>query len=209
MARLGRGLEGGEAAPLPILSAFLEEPGAGYLEAAAAAAGSVSFAGRVEHDEVAELIPLAEALVMPSTFPEAFGMVAVEAAACGVLPVSAAHSGMAEVSRQLAPALPAEVAPLVSFPVAEGAVEGIAGRLNAWLGLDEPTRAAGPRGAGADDPRAVELGGGRTGGDRGVRRPPRRASRAVRIACAISHARRVASRRRINRITLARWAACR
>ena len=77
---------------------------------------------------------------MPSTFPEAFGMVAVEAAACGVLPVSAAHSGMAEVSRQLAPALPAEVAPLISFPVGEGAVEGIAGRLNAWLGLDEATR---------------------------------------------------------------------
>ena len=38
---------------------------------------------------------------MPSTFPEAFGMVAVEAAACGALPVSAGHSGMLEVSRQL------------------------------------------------------------------------------------------------------------
>jgi glycosyltransferase involved in cell wall biosynthesis len=140
VARLGRGLEGGEEAPLPILSAFLEDVGPGYLEAAADAAGSVSFAGRVEHDEVAELIPHAEALVMPSTFPEAFGMVAVEAAACGVLPVSAAHSGMAEVSRQLAPALPADVAPLVSFPVSEGAVEGIADRLNAWLGLGEAIR---------------------------------------------------------------------
>jgi glycosyltransferase involved in cell wall biosynthesis len=140
VARLGRGLEGGEAAPLPILSAFLEDPARGYLEAAAAASGSVSFAGRVEHDEVAELIPLAEALVMPSTFPEAFGMVAVEAASCGVLPVSAAHSGMAEVSRQLAPALPGEVAPLISFPVSVGAVENIAARLNAWLGLEEATR---------------------------------------------------------------------
>ena len=30
---------------------------------------------------------------MPSTFPEAFGMVAAEAAACGVLPLSAGHSG--------------------------------------------------------------------------------------------------------------------
>ncbi len=140
VARLGRGLEGGEEAPLPILSSFLEDPGPGYLEAAAAASGSVSFAGRVEHDEVAELIPLAEALVMPSTFPEAFGMVAVEAASCGVLPVSAGHSGMQEVSRQLAPALPAEVAPLISFPVAAGAPEGIASRLNAWLGLDAGTR---------------------------------------------------------------------
>jgi glycosyltransferase involved in cell wall biosynthesis len=140
VARLGRGLEGGEVARLPILSAFLEATPPGYLEAAAAAAGSVSFSGRVEHDEVAELIPLAEALVMPSTFPEAFGMVAVEAAACGVLPVSADHSGMQEVSRQLAPRLPGEVGPLISFPVAPGAVEGIAARLNAWLGIDPGTR---------------------------------------------------------------------
>ena len=43
---------------------------------------------------------------MPSTFPEAFGMVAVEAAACGALPLSARHSGMAEVTDTLAPALP-------------------------------------------------------------------------------------------------------
>ena len=71
-------------------------------------AGSVEFIGRLEHDEVAELLPGAEALVMPSTFPEAFGMVAAEAAACGVLPVSAGHSGMLEVSRQLAAALPPE-----------------------------------------------------------------------------------------------------
>ena len=74
---------------------------------------------------------------MPSTFPEAFGMVAAEAAACGVLPVSAGHSGMLEVSRQLAAALPAEVGRLTSFPVEEGAVEAIAERLNGWLALPE------------------------------------------------------------------------
>ena len=142
VARLGRGLEGGEAKPLSILSAFLADPPPGYLDAAAAAAGSVAFAGRLEHDEVAELLPCAEALVMPSTFPEAFGMVAVEAASCGVLPVSAGHSGMQEVSRQLAPALSEEVAPLISFPVEAGAVAGIAERLNAWLALDEATRAS-------------------------------------------------------------------
>ena len=110
VARLGRALEGGEEKPLPILSAFLAEPPPGYAEAARAAAGSVEFIGRLEHDEVAELLPRAEALVMPSTFPEAFGMVAVEAAACGALPVSAGHSGMLEVSRQLAAELPPEVA---------------------------------------------------------------------------------------------------
>jgi len=142
IARLGWGLEGGSEKPLPILSAFLEDPPEGYLEAAKGIAGSVELIGRLEHDEVAALLPDAEALVMPSTFPEAFGMVAAEAAACGVLPVSAGHSGMLEVSRELAAALPAAAAELVSFPVAEGAVEAIADRLDRWLALPEDQRAA-------------------------------------------------------------------
>jgi glycosyltransferase involved in cell wall biosynthesis len=142
VARVGRGLEGGEEAPLPILSAFLANPPKAYQAAAQAAAGSVEFIGRLEHDEVAELLPDAEALVMPSTFPEAFGMVAVEAAACGALPVSADHSGMREVSRQLAAVLPVELGALTSFPVEVGAVEAIAGRLNGWLTLSEAERAA-------------------------------------------------------------------
>lgn len=140
IAAEGWGAEGGERRPLPILSAFLEDLPEGYAEAAKAAAGSVSFIGRLEHDEVAELLPGAEALVMPSTFPEAFGMVAAEAAACGVLPVSAGHSGMLEVSRQLQAALPAEIGRLTSFPVEEGAVEAIADRLNGWLSLSENER---------------------------------------------------------------------
>ncbi len=104
-------------------------------------AGSVEFIGRLEHDEVAELLAGAEALVMPSTFPEAFGMVAAEAAASGVLPVSAGHSGMKEVSKELAASLPEGVAELVSFPVEAGAVEAIAARLNGWLALEESNRA--------------------------------------------------------------------
>ncbi len=142
VVRLGWALEGGEERPLKILSAFLADPPPGYLEAAQGVADSIEFVGRLEHDEVARLLPEAEALVMPSTFPEAFGMVAVEAAACGTLPVSAGHSGMLEVSRQLAPALPPGVAELISFPVELGAVEAIAGRLGGWLALPEAEREA-------------------------------------------------------------------
>jgi glycosyltransferase involved in cell wall biosynthesis len=141
VAAAGRELEGGERKALPILSAFLADPPAGYAEAARAAAGSVEWLGRLEHDEVARLLPGAESLVMPSTFPEAFGMVAVEAAACGTLPVSAGHSGMREVSQRLAAALPDDVAPLTSFPVEPGAVEAIADRLDRWFELPETTRA--------------------------------------------------------------------
>jgi glycosyltransferase involved in cell wall biosynthesis len=142
VALAGWGIEGGEERPLPILSAFLADSPERYVDAAKAAAGSVEFIGRLEHDEVAELLPGAEALVMPSTFPEAFGMVAAEAAACGALPVSAGHSGMLEVSRQLMASLPPEVGRLTSFPAEEGAVEAIAERLNGWLGLSEQERTA-------------------------------------------------------------------
>lgn len=140
VARLGWALEGGEEKPLVILSAFLADSSGGYAEMARAAAGSVEFIGRLEHDQVAELVPRAQALVMPSTFPEAFGMVAAEAGAAGALPVSAGHSGMLEVSRQLSAALPDDVAGLTSFPVEAGAVEAIAELLNRWLVLPEEER---------------------------------------------------------------------
>jgi glycosyltransferase involved in cell wall biosynthesis len=140
IAARGWAPEGGEERPLPILSAFLADPPEGYAAAAQVSAGSVAFVGRLEHHEVAAFFPRAEAMVMPSTFPEAFGMVAVEAAACGTLPVSAGHSGMREVSRQLAAALPGGVSKLTSFPVERGAVEAIAARLERWLALSEEER---------------------------------------------------------------------
>jgi glycosyltransferase involved in cell wall biosynthesis len=68
-------------------------------------------------------------------------MVAAEAAACGALPVSADHSGLAEVSRVLAAALPAEARGWLSFGLGPGAVEELAGRLNAWLAAPEDLRA--------------------------------------------------------------------
>jgi glycosyltransferase involved in cell wall biosynthesis len=140
IAARGRGLEGGEERPLRILSGFLDSPLPAYEQSAVEASGSVDFAGRLEHEEVARLVPATDALVFPSTFPEAFGMVAAEAAAAGVLPVSAGHSGAAEVSRALAASLPPQVAELVSFPVDDRAIHGIAERLNSWLGMDDATR---------------------------------------------------------------------
>ncbi len=140
VARRGWALEGGEEAPLEMLTAFLEGLPAGYVESARAAAGSVSFAGRLEYDEVGRLVPAVDALVMPSTFPEAFGMVAAEAAASGTPPVSAAHSGMAEVSQALAEGLPPKASGLVSFELGNRAVESLASRINGWLGLDPETR---------------------------------------------------------------------
>ena len=101
--------------------------------------------------------------MFPRTFPEAFGMVAAEAAAAGVLPVSAAHSGALEVSRALAAELPEPAAPLVSFEVGDGAVAEIAERLNGWLALDHRTRAAARGSRCAKRPSACGAGRGSRG----------------------------------------------
>ena len=141
VAQAGRALEdAGETGSLRLLAEFLADPPDGYADAGRAAAGSMRVSGRLEHSEVAVLAPAVDALVMPSTFPEAFGMVAAEAAASGALPVSAAHSGMAEVSAALATVVSPEIARLLSFPHTDDPVRGIAERLSAWLSL--PSRRA-------------------------------------------------------------------
>ena len=98
--------------------------------------------GRLEHPELAELLPACEAQVVPSTFPEAFGMVAAEAAACGILPVSASHSGLAEVTRALAAAVPEQARPWLDFEVGDGAVRDLAASLISWLQAPEDVREA-------------------------------------------------------------------
>ncbi len=135
IANRGRELEGGPMGRLDYLFSFLADPPSGYADMAREAAGSIALAGRLEHSEVARLVPACDALVFPSTHPEAFGMVAAEAASAGVLPISAAHSGALEVSRALATGLPDEAAGLVSFRLGEGATEAIAARINTWMGL--------------------------------------------------------------------------
>jgi glycosyltransferase involved in cell wall biosynthesis len=147
IALAGRTLEG--AAPparaLTHLLAFLDGLSADqrerYLASASRLAEQIVFCGRLDHDELAELLPACEALVVPSTFPEAFGMVAAEAAACGAFPVSAAHSGLAEVSDVLARSVPQQAAGWLSFPVDDHAVGALASRLTSWLEVEPQLRA--------------------------------------------------------------------
>lgn len=73
---------------------FLSTVDDGYL--ARASAVPVRFPGRLDHEPLARVLPTFHVLVVPSVVPEAFGMVAAEAAACGVLPLVPDHSGISE-----------------------------------------------------------------------------------------------------------------
>src|SRR4029078_11961565 len=77
------------------------------------------FTGPLEHRHLRHLLPLCDVAVVPSIFPEAFGMVAAEAAATGVLPVVSAHSRLAEVAAGIGAEVGAETAELLSFPVGD------------------------------------------------------------------------------------------
>jgi glycosyltransferase involved in cell wall biosynthesis len=74
------------------------------------------FTGALEHRHLVHLLPLCDVAVVPSIFPEAFGMVAAEAAAAGVPPVVANHSGLAEVAVGIAAEYPRDAVRLTSFP---------------------------------------------------------------------------------------------
>ena len=73
------------------------------------------FTGPLEHRHLVHLLPLADATVVPSIFPEAFGMVAAEAAAAGSPPLVARHSGLQEIAEGLEAEYPPEYRHLTSF----------------------------------------------------------------------------------------------
>ena len=88
--------ERGEHGPLHDLLAFVDS---GRMDAAyfnRIADIEITFTGRLEHDALSSVLPTFDVLAVPSVIPEAFGMVAAEGAACGVLPVVPDHSGIAE-----------------------------------------------------------------------------------------------------------------
>jgi glycosyltransferase involved in cell wall biosynthesis len=73
------------------------------------------FTGPLEHRHLVHLLPLADAAVVPSIFPEAFGMVAAEAASAGCLPLVARHSGLAEIAAGLEAEYPERLRHLAAF----------------------------------------------------------------------------------------------
>jgi glycosyltransferase involved in cell wall biosynthesis len=104
----------------------------------AEAAPRTLFTGPLEHRHLVNLLPLADATVVPSIFPEAFGMVAAEAAAAGSPPLVARHSGLAEVAAGLEASYPERFRHLASFET--GNAEELARKLNELIGLSQRDR---------------------------------------------------------------------
>ena len=98
------------------------------------------FTGPLEHRHLAHLLPLCEVTVVPSIFPEAFGMVAAEAAAAGSLPLVARHSGLAEIAEGLEAEYPPELRGLASFET--GNAQDLGAKLGRLLALPKDDRQA-------------------------------------------------------------------
>jgi glycosyltransferase involved in cell wall biosynthesis len=97
------------------------------------------FTGPLEHRHLAALIPLTDVTVVPSIFPEAFGMVAAEAAAAGSLPLVANHSGLAEIAAGVTEEYPEGKSELASFQT--GNAPELAEKLRRLLSLGPEERA--------------------------------------------------------------------
>jgi glycosyltransferase involved in cell wall biosynthesis len=72
-------------------------PLAGEVAAWAASRPSVELTGQVSRDRCAELVAQARAVLLPSTWEETFGLVAVEAMAAGTAPIAAGHGSFPEL----------------------------------------------------------------------------------------------------------------
>ena len=100
----------------------------------------VLFTGALEHRHLVHLLALADVCVVPSIFPEAFGMVAAEAAAAGCPPLVSDHSGLAEVADGLEAAYPPALRDLVRFPAGDAAA--LRARIERLLALAPDERSA-------------------------------------------------------------------
>jgi glycosyltransferase involved in cell wall biosynthesis len=91
LASHGRLFEGGPASPLEHFQ--LSD---GLLRDAEGMAEAVEFVGPIYHADLSRVLQTAEVAVVPSIFPETFGLVAAEFGASGVPPFVADHSGLRE-----------------------------------------------------------------------------------------------------------------
>ncbi len=129
LAELGKRVEGGSGA----MEHF--EVSDDLIRDARGMDEGIEFVGPLGHRELAKLLPAADAAVVPSIFPEIFGLVAAEFAASGVVPFVAGHSGLSEAGAIVGRGLPFDLR--VGM---DGFEENIAEALVKYLSLPEEER---------------------------------------------------------------------
>jgi glycosyltransferase involved in cell wall biosynthesis len=130
LAESGKLFEGGPAEPLEHFHLSEE-----LLREAAGMDDSVGFVGPLYHGDLVKVLPAADVAVVPSIFPETFGLVAAEFAACSVPPFVADHSGLREAGEIVGRGLPFDTR--VGM---EGFEENLARALIDYLALPEEER---------------------------------------------------------------------
>ena len=132
IARAGDGVK-----TLDAVAEFLESGAADDAYFRRAAEITVEFPGRLDHEELSQVLPTWDITVAPSVLAEVFGMVGAEAAASGVLPVLPRHSGIGEIGSALEGAL--ERPGLLTFDPADP-VRDLAAALDRLLTLGAEER---------------------------------------------------------------------
>jgi glycosyltransferase involved in cell wall biosynthesis len=121
---------------------WLEEVGVSRVDLGRARAARMSdrviFTGRLEHRDVPPVVTAVDVLVIPSHPPESFGMVAVEAAAGGALPLMPRHSGLAETAIALEAAVGRPG--LFSYPYGPSSAPQIAAAVRRLLAMPADER---------------------------------------------------------------------
>jgi glycosyltransferase involved in cell wall biosynthesis len=130
LAEMGKLLEGGPAGPLEHFELSDE-----LMRDAAGMEGDILFTGPLYHGDLTKLLPAADVAAVPSIFPEAFGLVAAEFAASGVVPFVADHSGLTEAGGIVGRGLPFDLR--VGM---DGFEEDLAKALTTYLELPEDER---------------------------------------------------------------------
>jgi glycosyltransferase involved in cell wall biosynthesis len=130
IAELGKLLEGGPAEPLEHFELSEE-----LLRDAAGMDDQVEFVGPLYHPDLVKLLPAGDVGVVPSIFPETFGLVAAEFAASGIVPFVADHSGLREAGEIIGRDLPFDLHVRL-----DGFEESLARVLSDFLKLPEEER---------------------------------------------------------------------
>ena len=124
----GKLFEGGPASPMEHFEVSDE-----MLGDAAGMEDYVEFVGPLYHEELSRVLPAASVAVVPSIFPETFGLVAAEFGASGVPPFVADHSGLREAGGIVGKGLPFDT----RVGMSSGFEENISRALTSYLSLPQ------------------------------------------------------------------------